>query len=107
MESMRSQDIAAAFFYPLDDYTDAPPAEHPMWSLNDGDNWKSDNGFPVYAISGHHGQILIRNLAVFSGQLSDAPRGDRLSQVYRTGSEGRLYGVMSFGMTIPLRRIQY
>ena len=95
---MRSQNIAAAFFYPLDDHTDTPPAEHPMWDLHDGDNWKSSNGYPVYAISGHHGQTLVQNLAVFSGQLADTPRGDGLSKAYGADPEGRLYGVMSFGM---------
>ncbi|KAJ5308784.1 hypothetical protein N7508_004163 [Penicillium antarcticum] len=55
------------FFQPSLNETELPPSsDDPKWTINDGDEWRMENDYPVYAIPGAAGATLIRDLSHFS-----------------------------------------
>ena len=64
---------ATAFmFYHLDNNSSTPPpVSDPSWDLGDGGRWKAQNNFPVYAIPGLEGAIIIQELALYNGNSSN------------------------------------
>ena len=83
---------AFLFFDPSQTTTDTPlPANDPAWNLFDGGAWKRTNHFPVYAISGPNGAIIMDQLSQYSGNLSQVRNGERLSQLYNPTDFIRLY----------------
>lgn len=82
----------AIFFHPGNDSQQPPPVSDPSWSLNDGGQWKSTNQYPVYAIPGSLGAFLLHELALYSGNMSQAPFGEELVTIYDPHDTVRLYG---------------
>ncbi|KAL2821375.1 hypothetical protein BDW59DRAFT_164256 [Aspergillus cavernicola] len=64
--SMRVGTEALVFFLPSSD-DKPPPADDSTWLLNDGHSWKSENLYPVYAIPGAAGTVLMEQLSRYSG----------------------------------------
>ncbi|KAI1496916.1 hypothetical protein F5X99DRAFT_398629 [Biscogniauxia marginata] len=52
------------------------------WDLDDGDAWKANNHYPVYAISGAAGDVMMRQLSLYSGDLSEVPFADQINTTY-------------------------
>ncbi|KAL9119064.1 MAG: hypothetical protein Q9187_004384, partial [Circinaria calcarea] len=98
-------DSARAFiFYIPDGSRDAPPPiKDPYWGLNDGGTWKSQNNYPVYAIPGFYGALLMQQLALYSGNMTDVPEGQLLSGNFDTRDYVRLYTTINTGRapTLP------
>lgn len=92
---MRADRIHAALFFQPGDDTAAsgrpPAASDPSWSLQDGGQWKSVNEFPVYAIPGTLGSILLNQMALYSGNLSQTPHAQELAELYDPHDVIRLY----------------
>ncbi|OQE11389.1 hypothetical protein PENVUL_c002G05360 [Penicillium vulpinum] len=66
---------AMIFFQPSDNETSLPPdSNDPRWGINDGDKWKMDNNYPVYAIPGPAGIALINDLSWYSDETLDGAR---------------------------------
>ena len=88
-----SQDGARAFFFFDPDHSlNQPRAPNdPFWGLNDGGQWKSQNKYPVYALSGFYGQEILHELALYSGNMTDVPHGDALTETYDPRDYVRLY----------------
>ena len=64
--------VTAFMFYHPDNGSDTPPpVSDPSWDLGDGGRWKSQNKFPVYAIPGLEGAIIIQELAQYNGNSSN------------------------------------
>lgn len=62
-----AQDVSAFIFYLTDNRNGKPPpVNDPAWKLNDGGSWKSENDFPVYAIPGSLGTIMMHQLSLYS-----------------------------------------
>ena len=60
------------FYIPNSNSTSTPPPiADGIWNLNDGGRWKSDNKYPVYAIPGADGAVLMQQLAQYSGNASN------------------------------------
>lgn len=58
------------FYSPNNSTGTPPPISDGTWDLNDGGQWKSENKYPVYAIPGVDGAIIIQQLAQYSGNSS-------------------------------------
>ncbi|KAK2736632.1 hypothetical protein FQN55_001578 [Onygenales sp. PD_40] len=95
----------AAIFYIPDGSADTPPSsDHQSWNLGDDDEWKSTNKFPVYAIPGVYGAILMRALNRYSGNLTDVPYGQDLVKTFQDDELIRMYssiGLEDSGRSFP------
>ena len=68
-------------FYTPDNSTDKPPpVSDGIWNLNDGGRWKSENKYPVYAVPGVDGAIIMQQLAQYSGNASSPKAQNILTQ---------------------------
>ncbi|EER29255.1 C3HC4 type (RING finger) zinc finger containing protein [Coccidioides posadasii C735 delta SOWgp] len=94
--SQAGQDgVAAMLFYrPDQTMSKPPPVEDRGWGLDDAE-WASKQEFPVYAVPGAFGSSLMNELARYSGNISDAPHGDRLSRLYSSNATARVYGLIA------------
>ncbi|WYZ44280.1 hypothetical protein EsH8_VII_000716 [Colletotrichum jinshuiense] len=83
LASARLDPIRAFVFYRPNNSTREPQgADSPIWDLEDGDAWRSQNRFPIFAIPGAEGNKMMRQLSLYSGNISQIPYGDQIQQVY-------------------------
>lgn len=68
------------FYIPNNSTGTPPPVSDGTWDLNDGGRWKSDNKYPVYAIPGVDGAIIMQQLAQYSGNASSPKAKNILTQ---------------------------
>lgn len=88
--------IAFIFFKP-DNSTTVAPASDQQWSLGDNNKWKKSNKFPVFAISGSSGGQILRNMGLYSGNLTSVPHGHQLADEFPPSAYVRLAGSVSMG----------
>lgn len=86
LASARVDPARAFLFYLIDNGTfDAsakpPPISSPAWTLNDGGAWRSDNPFPIYAIPTNVGNLLMHELSLYSGNMTNVPNGHEISEL--------------------------
>lgn len=62
---------AFIFYHPDNGSSTPPPVSDPSWDLGDGGRWKAQNKFPVYAVPGSEGAIIMQELAQYNGNSSD------------------------------------
>ena len=87
-----AQDASAFVFYLTDNRNGKPPpANDPTWKLNDGGSWKSENGFPVYAIPSSAGAIMMHQLSIYSETPTNGSHGDLLTADHNSINYIRLY----------------
>ncbi|KAK2025323.1 hypothetical protein LX32DRAFT_65501 [Colletotrichum zoysiae] len=83
LASARLDPIRAFVFYRPDNSTSEPQgADSPIWDLGDGDAWRSQNRYPIFAISGAEGNKMMHQLSLYSGNISQTPHGDQIAQRY-------------------------
>ncbi|KAI0882282.1 uncharacterized protein GGS22DRAFT_49860 [Annulohypoxylon maeteangense] len=84
LSSARLDPIRGMLVYrPDDDDTNQPPdADDDVWNLGDGNAWKAQNRYPVYAIPGSSGNQMMRQLSLYSGDLSTVPFSDQIISTY-------------------------
>ncbi|GJD02890.1 RING finger domain-containing protein [Colletotrichum higginsianum] len=83
LASARLDPIRAFIFYRPNNSTREPQgADSPIWDLEDGDAWRSQNRFPIFAIPGAEGNKMMRQLSLYSGNISQIPFGDQIEQRY-------------------------
>lgn len=87
------------FFHPGNDSQQPPPVSDPSWILHDGGQWKGANPYPVYAIPGMVGAFLLGELAQYSGNLSSAPYGTELMDIYNSHDVVRLVARFNVDVT--------
>lgn len=79
-------------FYLPDNQTTMPPmADDGVWDLGDGGSWKSQNKYPVYALPGASGALLMQQSALYSGNMTNVPFGHQLTEIYDPRDYVRLY----------------
>ena len=81
-----------------------PPVSDGTWDLNDGGQWKSENKYPVYAVPGVDGAIIMQQLAQYSGNTSSPKSKYILSQEQLESTDYvRLYTVfgLNAGSSLP------
>lgn len=67
------------------------------WNLEDGGSWQSLNNFPTYAVSSMTGSNIMDQLNLYSGNLSQVPHADQLSQLYDKTDYIRLWANIGTG----------
>jgi len=100
LEVMRFDNARGAIFFHPDNQSDQPPpVGDGSWSLNDGGQWKSANQFPIYALPGMLGSYILSELGQYSGNMSSAPFGEELVQLYNPNDTVRLYTRMDINQS--------
>ncbi|KAL1901893.1 hypothetical protein Sste5346_001598 [Sporothrix stenoceras] len=83
LSSARYDPLRAFIFYqPTNDTTKPPGPDSDVWDLQDNGAWKLDNHYPIFAVSGALGQEMMYQLSLYSGNLTDVPFGENISQLY-------------------------
>ncbi|CAG8165502.1 unnamed protein product [Penicillium nalgiovense] len=89
---------AMVFFQPSDNETDIPPdSNDSRWATNDGDKWRMDNNYPVYAISGPAGATLINDLSWYSNKTPDSKRDESTEDFALQTETNRLFARIETG----------
>ncbi|KAI1630807.1 hypothetical protein F4809DRAFT_654520 [Biscogniauxia mediterranea] len=73
---------AMLVYLPGSGATQPPDAGSLEWDLNDGDAWKSNNHYPVYAVTGAAGEVMMEQLSLYSGDLSQVPFASQINTTY-------------------------
>lgn len=68
-----------------------PETKDASWALDDGGKWQYDNAFPTYAIPGADGSLVVREMSLYSGNVSTAPYGKWLEQEFDSTDYIRLW----------------
>ena len=92
------------FYIPNNSTGTPPPISDGTWDLNDGGKWKSENKYPVYAIPGVDGSIIMQQLAQYSGNASSPKARSILMQAQMDPADYvRLYTTLglSGGSNLP------
>ena len=90
------------FYLPGQNSSDPPPMSNAVWGLDDGGSWKSQNKFPVYAVPGTIGAILMQELGRYSGNMSSVENGHLLETQFDPSYYVRLYTVINTNSQISL-----
>ncbi|KAK3934058.1 hypothetical protein QBC46DRAFT_400715 [Diplogelasinospora grovesii] len=70
------------FYHPGNSSAKPPAASSAIWSLDDEGKWKTEVGFPVYAVSSLVGQQMMHQLSLYSGNVTQVPYGKNISDIY-------------------------
>lgn len=88
----RNEPVKAFIVFKPDNGTDMPPeTKDASWALDDGGKWQYDNAFPTYAIPGADGSLVVREMSLYSGNVSTAPYGKWLEQEFDSTDYIRLW----------------
>ncbi|KAI0473630.1 hypothetical protein GGR56DRAFT_541271 [Xylariaceae sp. FL0804] len=83
LATARTDNLRSMLVYLPDDTGVRPPsADSGAWDLGDGGAWKEDNHYPVYAVPGAHGREMMRQLSLYSGDLSEVPYAQQINETY-------------------------
>ncbi|KAK1755232.1 hypothetical protein QBC47DRAFT_383126 [Echria macrotheca] len=83
MTSANTDPIRAFIFYrPGNSSAEPPPPSSPAWDLNGSTRWKAQSSYPVFAVSGVVGQEMMRQLGLYSGNVTEVPFGQNISDAY-------------------------
>ncbi|KAI9820135.1 MAG: hypothetical protein M1832_003842 [Thelocarpon impressellum] len=106
LEAARLDPVGAFVFYQPDLGADQPPPiSDAMWGLGDGGRWKSENHYPVYAVPGQTGAILMQELGRYSGNMTDVENGHQLTELFDARDYVRLYAELDLGSRSALPSI--
>jgi hypothetical protein len=72
-----------------------PVLKDPSWSLQDGGSWQKANSFPTYALPANIGDQIMKQMGLYSGNLTDVPYGDQLAQMLDDSDYVRLWATVS------------
>lgn len=100
LAAAKNDPLRAFIFFVPDNGTDAPESNSDAWSLGDGGKWKSNTKFPVYAIPGSMGSLILDEMALYSGNLTSVPNGHELADELSPNSYVRLALTLDIGMWI-------
>ncbi|KAF2494229.1 hypothetical protein BU16DRAFT_528370 [Lophium mytilinum] len=94
----RGLPVKGFFTYLPSNNSETPPLiSDPAWGLGDGGSWKSANRYPVYAIPGISGSIIMQQLNLYSGNITTVPNGRELVDIYAPSSYVRLWANVDTG----------
>ncbi|KAI2604003.1 uncharacterized protein GGS25DRAFT_444424 [Hypoxylon fragiforme] len=83
LASARLDPIRGMLVYLPDNSTSQPPAvDDQAWDLGDGGAWRTTNRYPIYAIPGASGAEMMRQLSLYSGDLSQVPFSNQIMSIY-------------------------
>ncbi|ERS95963.1 hypothetical protein HMPREF1624_07498 [Sporothrix schenckii ATCC 58251] len=83
LASARYDPLRAFLFYlPTNDTSKPPDEDSDVWDLQDDGEWRLENHYPIFAVSGALGQEMMYQLSLYSGNLTDIPFGENISEIY-------------------------
>ncbi|KAK0731344.1 hypothetical protein B0H67DRAFT_69592 [Lasiosphaeris hirsuta] len=83
LASARTDPLRGFIFYrPGNSSAEPPSVNSPVWDLNGGSRWKTQSSYPVYAVSGLVGHEMMRQLSLYSGNLTEVPFGRNITDIY-------------------------
>lgn len=93
----------AITFQTASDSRSVPDPGDESWSLDDGGHWKSDNQYPIYAITSAVGTQLVNEMARYSGNMTSVPNGNLLASQYDPRDFPRLFAHIDLrgGANVP------
>ncbi|KAL5120451.1 hypothetical protein ACEQ8H_001741 [Pleosporales sp. CAS-2024a] len=86
---------AVLVYQPAQGDAQPPMLNDASWSLDDGGSWQRANTFPTYALSTATGETIMAQLALYSGDLADAPNGSQLAQTLAPTDYVRLWATVT------------
>ncbi|KAL8972446.1 MAG: hypothetical protein Q9183_000550 [Haloplaca sp. 2 TL-2023] len=87
-----AEDVNAFIFYLPGNGTERPPeANDPRWRLDNGEAWKSEHDYPVYAVSGFSGASIMTQLSLYSGAITNVPEAAALQENFGPDRNARMY----------------
>lgn len=91
LRAAREDTVRGFMFFLPNNETDTPPeAGSTQWLVADS-NWRRENLFPVYAIPGQTGNILMEQSALYSKNMTEVPFGMELTEIYDSRDYVRLF----------------
>lgn len=100
MEAARRDPTKAILFFVPGMPGIPPDADDTQWDISSSQNWKATNGFPVYAVNGANGALLLRASAMYSGNMTDVPHGHMLAEYYASRDYVRLHADIDTGTSV-------
>jgi hypothetical protein len=89
---------AMIFFQPSSNETGLPPdSNDSRWAINDGEKWRMENDYPVYAIPGPAGTSLIRDLSTFPRTSAHTKRDNSTNGYEAQSTSDRLFARVETG----------
>lgn len=83
LSAARYDPIRAFIFYKPNNSSNKPQeVDSPVWNLDDDGEWKTVNQYPVFAVPGLDGQKMMNQLSLYSGNLSEIPHGEDITDLY-------------------------
>lgn len=79
------------FFLPNNNTNTPPEPDSSTWSLGDDGQFRKENSFPIYAVPGQTGHILLEQSALYSGNMTEVPYGNILTENFDSKDYVRLY----------------
>lgn len=88
MRAVANDPLRGLITYIPSNSTEKPPeVEDSVWSLHDHGAWRTENKFPVYAVSGSVGSSMMAQLALYSGNVSSVPYGENITALYSPSAD--------------------
>ncbi|KAF2112181.1 hypothetical protein BDV96DRAFT_634379 [Lophiotrema nucula] len=92
----RTSPVKALLVYQPGESAAMPPTlNDPSWTLGDGGQWRSANNFPTYALAPVSGGIVMQQLGLYSGNITDAPHGEELASLFSPTDYVRLWATVN------------
>lgn len=79
------------FFLPDNSTSEPPDEDSSAWALGDSQQWKNLIQYPVYAVPGRVGNILMNASAQYSGNVTEIPYASELEEILDPRDYVRLY----------------
>ncbi|KAH6853528.1 hypothetical protein B0I37DRAFT_409690 [Chaetomium sp. MPI-CAGE-AT-0009] len=91
LNAARTAPVRAFLFYKPGTGSDSPPlADSSEWHIDDGHQWMTRTNWPVYALSGMVGEVMMQHLSLYSGNVTEVPFGHNISDRYSADPEDYL-----------------
>lgn len=91
LDAARAAPVRAFLFYKPGTGPGAPPSpDSTEWHIDDGHSWMTRTNWPVYAVSGMVGEVMMQHLSLYSGNVTEVPFGRNISERYLADPEDYL-----------------
>jgi Ring finger domain len=84
------QDIALGNF----PQAEPPASSSSAWNIDGNLDWQVNMNMPVYAINADHAQVIMTQLSLYSGNMTQAPHAANLTKIYDPHDYVRLYSLI-------------
>ena len=72
------------FYMPGNASAPPPPADSSDWYIDDSADWMAKTNYPVYALSGMVGEVMMQHLSLYSGNMTEVPFGRNITDRFLT-----------------------